>query len=134
MTAADIRPTPVRTLILGVLSEANNPVSSLDIEMKLLTVDRSSITRSLALFVEKGLVHIVDDGSGALKYEPCNIGIHNGHLDDSHPHFHCIKCGTTVCLNNTHIPAINLPEGYIPLSVNYVIKGFCPQCSFSDRK
>ncbi|MCM1504845.1 MAG: transcriptional repressor [Muribaculum sp.] len=133
MINAGLRPSPVRTLIFGALSEASLPVSSLDIEMRLETVDRSSITRSLALFVEKGLVHVVDDGSGALKYELCRAGGHHGLDDDSHPHFHCIKCGTTECLDGVQIPTVCLPGGYSAISINYVIKGICSRCQASDE-
>ena len=27
------------------------------------------------------------------------------------------------------VPSVALPDGYEPLSVNYVIKGLCPKCA-----
>ncbi len=71
MQSHGVRPTAVRNLILSVLDNATHPISALDIETSLDTVDRSSITRALSLFVEKGLIHIIDDGSSSAKYEVC---------------------------------------------------------------
>ena len=60
---AGIRPSPVRTLLLRALDEADGPLSSQELEGVLETVNRSSITRTLALFLKVGLVHSVEDGS-----------------------------------------------------------------------
>ena len=142
MKAHGVRPTAVRNLILSVLDNTTHPISSLDIETCLDTVDRSSITRALALFTEKGLVHIIDDGSGSAKYEMCRAAhshsndhedthSHDSHLnhDDLHAHFHCTVCGKTICLPSAPIPAIDLPAGFTPTSATYIITGTCPACS-----
>ena len=44
--------------------------------MRLDTVDRSSISRTLALLLDKGLVHTIDDGSGSAKFELCHCHSH----------------------------------------------------------
>ena len=122
-----LRPTPVRLLVARAMEAAPGPVSSLDLERSLETVDRSSISRTLALFSERGLVHAVDDGSGSIKYELCH---HCGeaHDADLHPHFHCTECGQTYCLEGLEIPRLALPEGFVARSANFVIKGQCPAC------
>ncbi len=125
---AGVRPSPVRSLVIRELDAAVGPISSQDIETSLQTVDRSSITRTLALFSERGLVHAVDDGSGSVKYELCRAHDHEHH-DDLHPHFRCTCCGTTYCLDSAPIPAIPLPNGFLFHSANYVIKGLCPKCN-----
>lgn len=132
LTAARVRVSPVRILVLRELDAASGPLSGQDIEDALQTVDRSSITRSLAIFAENGLVHRVDDGSGAVKYELCRCGAHTEKDADVHPHFHCLECGKTYCIDNQPIPDIVLPEGFVAQSVNYVISGVCPACSGSD--
>lgn len=128
ISAAGMRPTPVRLLVARAIAQATCPVSSLDIERALETVDRSSISRTLVLFSEKGLVHSVDDGTGSVKYELCR---HCGeeHDRDLHPHFHCQNCGTTYCLEDTPIPVLELPGGFEARSANFVIKGLCPKCN-----
>lgn len=127
MSEAGLRPSPVRILVARAIAGAGRPVSSLELERALETVDRSSITRTLVLFSSKGLVHSVDDGSGSVKYELCR---HFGeeHDADLHPHFHCLSCGRTFCLDSEPIPPVALPEGFEASSANYVIKGLCPSC------
>lgn len=49
-----VRPTAVRLLVLATICSSSHPLSSLEIETLLETVDRSTVTRSLALFSEKG--------------------------------------------------------------------------------
>lgn len=122
-----IRPTSSRLLILRVLADADHPLSGQEIEDALETVDRSTITRSLALFVEKGTVHLIEDGSGSAKYELCTSS-HAHHHDDMHVHFHCSRCGRTFCFNEIEIPPVNIPEGFIPDSTTYLITGVCPAC------
>lgn len=127
--SAGIRPSPVRNLVYRTLMDSGRPVSGQDIELALESVDRSSITRTLAIFAGKGLVHTVDDGSGAMKYELCrSCGQHDRH-NDTHPHFHCTRCGHTFCFEDMEIPPVPLPKGFTANSSNYVIKGICPECN-----
>ena len=125
--SAGIRVSPVRLLVARTIAASSRPISSLEIERELQTVNRSSISRTLALFSESGLVHTVDDGTGAVKYELCR---HCGesHDADLHPHFHCQRCGETFCLETEAIPEVKLPEGFEAESINYVVKGLCPNC------
>ena len=46
-------------------------MSVTDLEDKLDTVDKSTIFRTLTLFLSHHLIHGVDDGSGSLKYAVC---------------------------------------------------------------
>lgn len=136
MKSHGVRPTAVRNLILSILDNSTHPISALDIETSLDTVDRSSITRALALFTEKGLLHVIDDGSGSAKYEICrNPHAHDGvagHAhEDLHVHFRCTHCGKTYCLPSSPIPEVSLPAGFIPATATYIITGTCPSCSKS---
>lgn len=134
LSDAGLRPSPVRVLVMDLMEKSRCPVFSLEIETRLDTVDRSSISRSLAMFAKSGIVHVVDDGSGSLKYELCRSTGNHGHDDDNHPHFHCVECGTTVCLDSESVPYVSVPDGYVAESVNYVIKGFCPACARLRQK
>lgn len=128
-----IRPSPARVLIARELMRSEGLMTSQQIEERLQTVDRSSISRALSLFADRGLVHAIDDGTGSVKYELCRSSRHDHcHHDpdtDQHPHFHCVECGRTVCLESIAIPSIPLPEGYEARGVNYVVKGICSRCS-----
>lgn len=131
---AGVKVTPVRMLILRVLSEAMSPMSVLEIEQCLQTVDRSSISRAMVLFSDNHVVHTIDDGSGSVKYELCRSCCHEGEHDDLHPHFYCTECDTTVCFSDIPFPRISLPPGYLPVEANYVIKGLCPRCAARHKE
>lgn len=123
-----VRPTAVRNMLLSALSAHHGPVSAQELEIELDTVDRSTISRSLATFAEAGLLHIIDDGTGIPKYECCPSERHHT-AADSHAHFHCIRCGATLCLEELHVTAPQLPEGFEVQDISYVITGLCPKCS-----
>lgn len=127
MTAHGVRPSPVRNLILRTLDKAVSPISAHDIEEELETVDRSSITRTLSVFLNAGLIHAISDGTAAVKYESCTSDSEHTHTDE-HPHFHCEICGRTICLSDSRIPEIELPAGFTALKSNFVISGICDKC------
>lgn len=121
-----LRLSPVRVLVVRSIAGAGRPLSSLELEEMLQTVDRSSITRTLAAFEEHGLVCKIDDGSGAGRYELC-LPTDKG-AASHHPHFYCTRCGHTLCLSHIDTPRIELPADYTAMTINYVIKGICPKC------
>lgn len=123
-----VKPTANRILVLRALLAAACPVSLPELEEVLERMDKSSIFRVLGLFLEHRVVHTIDDGSGALKYELCD-GETVCSVDDMHIHFHCEACHRTYCFKTLHIPSIVLPEGFVMQSVNYVVKGLCPTCA-----
>lgn len=125
-----IRPTPNRILVARALTGATAPVALADLETMLDTVDRSAIFRVLNLFKSVDLVHVIDDGSGSTKYELCRAS-HSCSPAHLHAHFHCSECGATICLHDTPVPRVNLPEGYSAQAVNFVVTGLCPRCSAS---
>ncbi len=123
----EIRPTAVRILLLETMERFENTFSLADLETEADTLDKSSIFRTLALFAQHHLLHVIEDGSGATKYCLC----HNDHacrIEEMHVHFHCEICGKTFCLDNVHVPVIRYPEGYEVREINYLIKGRCPAC------
>lgn len=126
LESANIRPTPARILVLRAIMESDRPLSSLEIEKVLDTVDRSSITRTLSLFVEVGIVKDFADGSGSRRYE-LHI-IDNNNYPIPHAHFHCRKCGETTCLKDILITNFDLPDNFVVESSTFVISGLCPKC------
>ena len=128
MRAHEIRPTANRILIAGALASAGRPLSLMELEEQLETVDKSGIFRSLMLFRDKHMLHAIEDGSNGVRYELCHS--HNeDHDDDGHAHFFCTECNRTYCLNDIPTPDIELPAGFSKASVNIVVKGICPECS-----
>ncbi len=64
----EIQPTAIRILVLQAMLKAGRSVSLLDLEKILDTVDKSSIFRTITLFLSHHLVHSIDDGTGSFKY------------------------------------------------------------------
>ena len=122
-----IKPTANRLLVLKALAESNRPVTMAELEDTIDTIDKSGIFRTLTLFNENHLLHQIDDGCEGVRYELCHA--HGDVDDDRHVHFHCEVCHRTFCLEDIPVPAVALPNGFQPETVNYMIKGVCPQCA-----
>ena len=58
----DIKPTAIRLLVIKEMMQAERAVSLLDLETLLDTVDKSTISRTIALFLSHHLIHSIDDG------------------------------------------------------------------------
>lgn len=127
LQAKGIKPTANRILILKELAASSSPQSLSDIEKRMVSMDKSSIFRTLTLFLEHDVVHAFEDGRGILNYELCE---EEGKCDhhDGHIHFYCESCQRSFCLEDIHIPSFELPAGFSPHSVSFVIKGECPNC------
>ena len=122
-----IRPTANRILVMKTLMSEQNPQSLSNLERKMVSMDKSSIFRTLTLFLEHDVVHAFEDGRGVLCYELCE---EKGACDhhDGHIHFYCESCQRSFCMEDIHIPSFELPEGFYPHSISFVIKGECPDC------
>lgn len=127
MEKCGIRPTANRILVMRQLMGATAPMSIAQIEDALVTLDKSSIFRSLTLFLEHHLVHAIADGNGTLKYELCGSDT-TCSIADMHVHFYCDSCRKTYCFEDMPIPAVTLPEGFSPHAVNYLVTGECSEC------
>lgn len=129
----DIRPTALRLLILRTMMRGDETVSLPELERWLPTVDKSTISRTLSLFLLHRLIHAVDDGTGSVKYAVCADDC-DCSVEEEHTHFCCECCHRTFCLTNIAVPLVALPDGFVLNSVNYVLKGLCPECAEKMRR
>lgn len=120
-----LRPTTNRIMVLRGIMEANRPLSLTNLEHRLETLDKSSIFRTLSALQEHSLVHSFEDGRGIELYEICSG---HGKCDDIHSHFYCLCCRKVFCFDSLPAPIVPLPEGFTASSVNYMLKGLCPDC------
>ncbi len=121
-----IRPTANRIIVAKALAEESRPLTMTELDDRIGSIDKSGIFRTLTLFKEQHLVHVLEDGEG-VRYELCHS--HDHSIDnDMHVHFHCEHCGQTICLEDLPIPEVTLPHGYEVQSANFVLKGICPKC------
>ena len=124
----DIKPTAMRLLILREMMRGDEAVSLPELERFLPTVDKSTISRTLSLFLLHRLIHAIDDGSGSLKYAVCADDC-DCTVEDEHTHFYCECCHRTFCLKQIAVPVVAIPDGFSLNSINYVLKGMCPECA-----
>lgn len=128
---AGIRVTAVRLLVFNTICEQiNNAFTLQDVMDKMSYADNSTVFRTLTLFAEHHLLHLIDDGSGMQKYCVCHCAEHKCH----HVHLTCIVCHETICLKNIPLPQITVPEGYLVEEAEFVVKGVCPKCKNKTRK
>lgn len=125
----NIRPTVIRLLVLETLDGQKAAISLSDIEKSFERSDRITLYRTIKTFQKKGLVHSIDDGSGAPKYALCERDCNCDIERDLHVHFHCRVCNDTFCLPKYKIPEIDLPERFRPEEANLVVKGICGNCA-----
>ncbi len=122
-----VKPTSNRILVAKALEAAQRPLSLMELEARIKTIDKSGIFRALTLFREHHMVHVIEDGGDGVRYELCRSH-DDEHDDDMHVHFFCEACRQTYCLDNIKIPPVELPGGFVMNSVNYMVKGICPNC------
>ena len=133
LASKDVRPTANRILVFKPRHDLHRPMSLKGLESRLLYMDKSSIFRVLSLFLEHDVVHTFEDGRGHLNYELCE---HHGpcNHDENHVHFYCESCQRSFCLENVHVPEVQLPEGFEACSVSFVVKGVCAECILKKKK
>jgi Fur family ferric uptake transcriptional regulator len=123
-----VKATANRIVVVRALAEAGRPLSLMELERRIVSIDKSGVFRALTLFREHRLVHTIDDGSGGTRFELCHS--HDADCDDDvHPHFFCERCRRTLCLSHTALPQVSVPTGFVIHSANYLLKGLCPECA-----
>lgn len=123
-----VRPTAMRLLVLETLQKQKAAISLQDLELAFEKADRITLYRTLKTFQKKGLIHSIEDGTGATKYALCQEGCECA-PEDMHLHFFCTSCEGTFCLPKLKIPEISLPEGFVPVETNLLVKGVCANCT-----
>ena len=122
-----VKVTANRLLIARALQEARRPLSMMELEGMLETIDKSNVFRTLMAFKDAHLVHALEDTGDGIRYELCHSH-QDGHDDDIHVHFYCTRCHRTYCLESIPIPPVSAPKGFAPETASYILKGICPEC------
>ena len=123
-----VKVTANRLLIARALERAGRPLSLMELEQEIDSIDKSNIFRALVAFKEVHLVHVLEDAGDGVRYELCHS--HHHDLDDDvHVHFYCTRCHRTFCLENTPVPPVKVPEGYEVETLSYLLRGVCPECA-----
>lgn len=126
-----LRKTGCRLEVLQQFLGHDFALSHADLEKALgNSYDRVTIYRTLYSFEEKGLIHSINDVSGAGKFALCKNDSCSEHRhQDNHIHFTCRSCSQTYCLNDVDIPQLTLPQGYMADRLHFSAEGTCIGCS-----
>lgn len=90
-----------------------------------LSVDQSTVYRTLETLEDSGLVQHTHMGHGALVY----------HLADDPPHQHlvCADCGRTMAVPEAELASfftgITEATGFVPDPSHVALSGLCPECA-----
>ena len=126
--AAGHRVTPQRILILDTVCDLSGHTTLGEIYARVhavdTTIDRSTLYRTLKLFVDLGLVVSADTGAGETYYE----------VAKSHPHHHlvCRHCGKEQEIEHTVMQRmfdqVFQEYGFQPDTDHLVLFGICTDC------
>ncbi len=133
LTEHGIKPTSNRIVVLKELAASPHPVTLNELEMHILSIDKSGIFRALTLFRENHLAHVIDDGSGAVRYELCHSRAADTD-DDLHVHFLCEECRQVYCLDGVPVPQVDMPPGFSAVTASHIVTGVCPKCSDKNHR
>ena len=81
MAAHGVKVTANRLLIARALEGAHRPLSMMELEERLESIDKSNVFRALVAFKDAHLVHVLD--GDPVRYELCHSH-HDGPDDDLH--------------------------------------------------
>ncbi|MDB5130727.1 MAG: Fur family transcriptional regulator [Mucilaginibacter sp.] len=129
-----LKKTAPRLKVLSMLSAKNVATSQPDLERVMSDIDRVTLYRILNTFEEKGIIHKVFDLNGTSNFAMCTSDCEENHHHDEHLHFNCTNCKNVYCLDDLHLPPIDLPAGFKPQSFTLYATGLCPKCSRAAGK
>src|ERR1700709_2611187 len=122
--------TGSRTRILELFLSQTGALAHGDIEKRTgEKFDRVTIYRTLQTFVDKGIIHTIPTADNSVRYALCKDECTTGHHHDNHVHFVCQNCGVTICLDDVHIPRVELPDGFKAQQIEMVVSGKCKDCN-----
>lgn len=121
--------TEARLRILELFLGAGGALSHGEVEKAGgMAFDRVTVYRTLQSFVEKGIIHTIPTSDNSVRYALCRETCNEEHHHDDHVHFVCERCGRIICLDRVSVPAVRLPEGFLPSQTQMIVNGICDLC------
>ncbi|MHC4913637.1 MAG: Fur family transcriptional regulator [Planctomycetota bacterium] len=128
LSSVKLRRTSPRVAILGVLLDAERPLTQdqISIELGGAAPDKVTIYRALESFVGAGLVHRAFLHGRVWHFELAGDCTE----EQCHPHFTCTNCGDTHCFTGVSMPMAKSPEkGFVIDRQRIQLEGSCPKCN-----
>ncbi len=122
-----IRRTKSVDLLLNQFKDKENALSTVHLIKQLdKKINKTTIYRILDKLEDDGVLHSFLGFNGVKWYAKCKNCSKSKHTD-IHPHFQCLSCGKTECLDiNFTIPTI--PNREI-MNSQFLFQGKCEMCS-----
>jgi len=125
-----LKKTVPRLSVLSILKSRNAAVSQPELEIIFgREIDRVTLYRTLSTFEEKGIIHKILDLKGTANYALCSDLCNNHQHHNEHVHFNCTVCMGVYCLATLPVPRLDMPAGYSPQNVNFLVYGVCKRCN-----
>lgn len=123
------RNTGARRNVLACLIAAERALSHAEIEGQLADTDLDRVTlyRVLDWLVDHSLAHRVGGLSGFDR--AMRFAFSRPQRRSAHAHFQCVRCGTTMCLDDVAVPVLPVPGGIQLQGVELAAYGYCEKCS-----
>ncbi len=128
LKSTGLKVTHLRLAVLEYLMQTGEPVSHSDIQLHIPEIDRVTLYRTLAAFVEANIVHQVQGLDGAWRF-CAHASSDSPDCPGNHPHFLCTSCGKMTCLQNQQMCKVDVPDGFKIAGKQFVAYGTCPACS-----
>ncbi|MEH0157381.1 transcriptional repressor [Limibacter armeniacum] len=125
-----LRKTTFRIELLKLLGECSHALSIGEIKTRSKgKADKATIYRTLATFLECGLIHKVPEKDNVARYalyypedtEEGNVR--------QHAHFICQACDKTFCMREISVPAVCDTAGFQVNTCSLTLEGICMECS-----
>lgn len=129
----NLKVTPVRVAVLGVLLDSDSALSHADISQLLSAqqFDKVTLYRTLNHFTEKGIVHKVATEDRNWLYAILVRNDADFQPDHAHAHFVCDDCEKIFCFpidEHTSKRVNTIREGFLVKQQEIRLHGTCPSC------
>lgn len=135
LSGSNIRPTRKKTAILGEMMKVDGPVSARslhDLLVQAIRIDLVTVYRTLAVFLEAGIIREIADNPDGKYYELACV--HN----PLHAHFKCSNCQKIQCLDTLGRSErgylSRLAEGCEVQDISITLTGLCPDCRAEEHR
>ena len=125
---AGLRATPARVATLIVLRGSAAPRTHADVADQLSThgIDKATAFRNLNDLAEAGLLRRSELGDHVWRFEAIAP---SESVEQGHPHFVCVDCGTVTCLDQVRLTAGSLRHSeHVGEVTEILLRGHCNDC------
>jgi len=121
----NLKRTSCREGIIDVVMSADQALSENEIREKMAgNYDRTTFYRSFKTLEKHKIIHKIVIDNQLVKYALDNTL----NQKNEHAHFFCNICNALKCLHNLPVKKYELPDDYLDIETEVLIKGVCSNC------